>query len=108
MKPLVETAPDRRLAVCRRGRLQVGDREARSRKPSVPSRTPAAWIRACPGIDFVYDRLLPERTIDPVDVERILVTDSPEEAVGFLTRFATGRFGWTYGPRPKRRWFFWE
>lgn len=56
----------------------------------------------------MHDRLLFERTIDPVDVERILVTDSPEEAVGFVTKVAIGSFGLTYGPRPKRRWFFWE
>lgn len=61
-----------------------------------------------PLIDFMHDRLLLERTIDPVDVERILVTDSPEEAVGFVTKVAIGKFGLTYGPRPKRRWFFGE
>ena len=61
-----------------------------------------------PLIQFMHDRLLLEKTIDRADVERLLVTDSPEEAVQFITKTATGQFGLTYGPRPKRRWFLWE
>jgi hypothetical protein len=46
--------------------------------------------------------------IDPSDYERILVTDSPEEAVRWVTEVALRQFGLTYGPRAKRRWFLGE
>lgn len=65
----------------------------------------AYWV---PLMAFMRDRLLAERTIDPADVVNLLVTDSPEEAVRFLADAATGRFGLTYGPRPRRRWLLWE
>ncbi|MBI3463445.1 MAG: TIGR00730 family Rossman fold protein [Planctomycetes bacterium] len=61
-----------------------------------------------PLIDFLRGRLLERGMIDPVDLERILVTDSPEEAVRSVTEVALGQFGLTYGPRAKRRWFLWE
>jgi hypothetical protein len=50
--------------------------------------------------------LLAARTIDPIDAERLVVTDSPAEAVASITDIALHRFGLTYGPRLKRRWFF--
>jgi uncharacterized protein (TIGR00730 family) len=61
-----------------------------------------------PLLDFFRERLVAERTIDPIDAERILVTDSAEEAVKSITAVALSRFGLTYGPRAKRRWFLWE
>jgi uncharacterized protein (TIGR00730 family) len=61
-----------------------------------------------PLVDFLNNRLLSEGTIDPTDVQRIGVTDSAEEAVQLVTDVAMQRFGLTYGPRIKRRWFFWE
>jgi uncharacterized protein (TIGR00730 family) len=61
-----------------------------------------------PLIAFLHDRLIAERTIDPNDLARILVTDSPEEAVQSITEVAMSRFGLTYGPRLKRRWFLGE
>jgi uncharacterized protein (TIGR00730 family) len=61
-----------------------------------------------PLLDFFRERLVVEHTIDPIDAERILVSDSPEEAVMSITATALGRFGLTYGPRAKRRWFLWE
>ena len=61
-----------------------------------------------PLIEFIYDRLLAKMTIDRPDIDRILVTDSAEDAVRFLTDRATGHFGLTYGPRPRRRWILWE
>ena len=59
-------------------------------------------------LDFMKDRLIKEKTIDPGDFHRILVTDSPEEATEVITRNATEQFGLNYGPRVKRRWWFWE
>lgn len=61
-----------------------------------------------PLIDFVRDRLLAEGTIDEVDAERVLVTDSAMEAVQSITQVAMRRFGLTYGPRARRRWYLWE
>jgi uncharacterized protein (TIGR00730 family) len=61
-----------------------------------------------PMVEFMRERLLKEHTIDPRDAQRILVTDSPEEAVRSVTETAMKSFGLTYGPRAKRRWFLWE
>jgi predicted Rossmann-fold nucleotide-binding protein len=56
-----------------------------------------------PLIDFVHNRLVAEKTIDREDCERILVTDSAEQAVAWITQIARLRFGLTYGPRVRRR-----
>jgi uncharacterized protein (TIGR00730 family) len=61
-----------------------------------------------PLMNFLSGRLVSEGMIDPLDYQRILVTDSPEEAVRSVTDVAMGQFGLTYGPRAKRRWFLWE
>jgi len=61
-----------------------------------------------PLIDFVRHRLVAEKTIDVEDCERILVTDSPAQAVDSISEIARVRFGLTYGPRIRRRWFLWE
>jgi uncharacterized protein (TIGR00730 family) len=57
---------------------------------------------------FLRERLLRENTIDPIDYERILLTDSPEEAVQSVTDVAMRQFGLTYGSRMKRRWWLGE
>jgi uncharacterized protein (TIGR00730 family) len=61
-----------------------------------------------PLIDFFRTRLVAEKTIDQIDLQRILVTDSPEQAVKHITEIAVGQFGLTEGTRPKRRWYFLE
>jgi uncharacterized protein (TIGR00730 family) len=61
-----------------------------------------------PLLAFLRDRVLAERTVDPVDLERLIVTDSPEEAVELITQTALARFGLTYATRPRRRWFLRE
>jgi uncharacterized protein (TIGR00730 family) len=61
-----------------------------------------------PLLDFVRDRLLAEGTIDPGDHQRLQVTDSAEEAVDLIAGVAMRRFGLTYGPRLRRRWFLGE
>lgn len=61
-----------------------------------------------PLLDFFRNRLLAEKTVDTVDVDRILLTDSAEEAVQSVREIVTKQFGLTYGPRPKRRWILWE
>ena len=46
--------------------------------------------------------------IDPADYNRILLTDSAEEAVRSVTEVALPQFGLTYGPQVKRHWYLWE
>jgi uncharacterized protein (TIGR00730 family) len=61
-----------------------------------------------PLIEFFRTRLVAEKTIDEIDAQRILVTDSPEQAVKHITDIAVGQFGLIEGKRPKRRWYLLE
>ena len=61
-----------------------------------------------PLIDFVHESLVASGTVDPADADRILLTDSPSEAVSFITKVAMRRFGLSYGGRLKRRWYLRE
>ena len=61
-----------------------------------------------PLLAFLRDRLVPHQTIDRADVDRLIVTDSATEAVEAITATALHRFGLTYGPQAKRRWFLGE
>jgi uncharacterized protein (TIGR00730 family) len=61
-----------------------------------------------PLMAFLQDRLVAEGTIDRADVERFLLTDSPADAVRAVTGVAMKRFGLTYGPRLRRRWYLAE
>jgi hypothetical protein len=47
-------------------------------------------------------------TIDAADVSRWIITDSPDEAVETIRRRAMEKFGLTYGPRAKPRWWLGE
>jgi uncharacterized protein (TIGR00730 family) len=61
-----------------------------------------------PLIEFVRNRLLAEGTIDPGDEQRLQVTDSPAEAAEWVTEVAMRRFGLSYGPLVRRRWYLGE
>ena len=61
-----------------------------------------------PLLDFLRERLLAQKTVDACDIDRILVTDSAEDAVRGIKDIAMTRFGLTYGPKVKRRWYLWE
>jgi hypothetical protein len=61
-----------------------------------------------PLLGFLRKRLLAQKTVDAHDIDRILITDSAEDAVRCVTDVAVRRFGLTYGPRLKRRWYLWE
>ncbi len=61
-----------------------------------------------PLLDFVRNRLLVEGTIDPGDEHRLQVMDSAAEAVDSITAVAMRRFGLSYGPLARRRWFLGE
>jgi uncharacterized protein (TIGR00730 family) len=60
-----------------------------------------------PLLDFMRGTLIKEGTIGPDDVD-FLVTDSPEEAAAHVRRAGMERFGLTYGPKMKPRWFLGE
>jgi uncharacterized protein (TIGR00730 family) len=64
-----------------------------------------SWL---PLLDFLHGRLVEAKTIDPSDADRILVTDSAEEAVQMVRDAALRQFGLTYGPKLKRRWYLGE
>jgi uncharacterized protein (TIGR00730 family) len=61
-----------------------------------------------PLLDFFEHRLVAEGTCERQDVERIVVTDSPRQAVGAVTEVALRQFGLTYAPALRRRWFLGE
>jgi uncharacterized protein (TIGR00730 family) len=61
-----------------------------------------------PLLEFLSDRMVKNRTIDEADLQRLIVTDSAEEAVRAITEVAKRRFHLTYGSRLKRRWLFGE
>jgi uncharacterized protein (TIGR00730 family) len=60
-----------------------------------------------PLLDFMRGTLIKEGTIRPADVD-FLVTDSPEEAAAHVRRAGMERFGLTYGPKMKARWYLGE
>jgi hypothetical protein len=61
-----------------------------------------------PLTNFFRERLIAEATIAEIDAARLLVTDSPAEAVASIRDIAMHRFGLTYGPQIKRRWYLGE
>jgi uncharacterized protein (TIGR00730 family) len=61
-----------------------------------------------PLLDFMRGTLVKDGTIDPGDVDEFFVTDSPEDAAAHVRDIGLQRFGLTYGPRMKRRWFLGE
>ena len=61
-----------------------------------------------PLIAFLSNRLVADGTIEQGDVDRLILTDSPAEAVASITEVAMRRFGLSYGPRLKRRWYLRE
>jgi len=61
-----------------------------------------------PLVDYLRDKLVRAGTIDPADVDRILLTDSPAEAVALIRHRALDNFGLTYGPKARPRWWLFE
>jgi uncharacterized protein (TIGR00730 family) len=60
-----------------------------------------------PLLEFMRGTLIKEGTIGPDDVD-FYVTDSPEEAAAHVRRVGMERFGLTYGPKIKPRWYLGE
>lgn len=61
-----------------------------------------------PLFDFMAAKMVNEGTIDQADLDRFIVTDSPQQAVESITEIAKRAFGLTYGSRMRRRWFLGE
>jgi hypothetical protein len=59
-----------------------------------------------PLLEFLRESPLQKAAIDPKDLEQILVTDSPEEAVDFIQQRATGNFGLRYVHRRPHKLLF--
>jgi uncharacterized protein (TIGR00730 family) len=53
-------------------------------------------------------RMVAEKTVDPIDLDRLIVSDNPGEVVSAVTDTAMKRFGLTYGPKVKPRWWLLE
>ena len=49
-----------------------------------------------------------EKTINPEDLNQLIVSDDPGEVVSAVTDTAMKRFGLTYGPQAKPRWWLGE
>jgi len=61
-----------------------------------------------PLVEFLRTRPLAFATIAATDLERLVVTDSSEEAARSVAETAMGRFGLRYAPPPKPRWYLGE
>jgi len=61
-----------------------------------------------PLLDFMRGTLVAEGTIDAVDMDQFFVTDSPEAAATHVREIGMKRFGLTYAPKMKRRWYLGE
>lgn len=61
-----------------------------------------------PLVDLLHERFLGAGTVDEADVRRLILTDSPKEAVELIRDRAMRDFGLTYGPVMKRHWIFGE
>ena len=96
----------RRLRHARRG-VRGADAHPDGQDPGLPDRPPGDGVLAAAP-------RLPARddgggaTLDAEDVDRILVTDSPEEAARHVRDVATAQFGVHYGPEPRARWWLFE
>ena len=61
-----------------------------------------------PLLNALEETMVVEKTIDREDLDRFILTDSPEEAVTAIREIALTQFGLHYGSRPKKRRWLWE
>lgn len=61
-----------------------------------------------PLLQFMRETMVAQGTIAAEDLDRFFVTDSAGQAVDHIRAIAMRRFGLTYGPRAKRRFWFGE
>lgn len=61
-----------------------------------------------PLISFLRETMVQEKTIDPSDIDRWIVSDSPLEVARLIRERAVEEFGVTMRSRVKRRWWLFE
>ncbi|HRI09547.1 MAG TPA: TIGR00730 family Rossman fold protein [Nannocystaceae bacterium] len=61
-----------------------------------------------PLVEFIRGTLLAERAIDAVDIDRMVVTDDPEEVAAIMREHGMKRFGLSYAATIKRRRILFE
>ena len=61
-----------------------------------------------PLLDYIQETMVRVGTIGQDDHDRFLVTDSTEEAIAYILKFATESYGLRWAPRPRPRWFLGE
>jgi uncharacterized protein (TIGR00730 family) len=54
-------------------------------------------------VAYFRDTLIAQATIAPADLDRLIITDDPAEAVRAIREVAMSEFGLSYGPQAKRR-----
>ncbi|HEY0195465.1 MAG TPA: TIGR00730 family Rossman fold protein [Kofleriaceae bacterium] len=59
-------------------------------------------------IAFFRDTLIAQSTIAAADLDRLIITDDPAEAVRAIREVAMSEFGLSYGPQARRRWWLGE
>jgi len=59
-------------------------------------------------LDFMNERMVANGTISALDVDRFMITDSPEDAVNHIHKVAVERFGLVWQHQPKPRWVLGE
>jgi uncharacterized protein (TIGR00730 family) len=52
--------------------------------------------------------MVTEKTIDPLDLDQLVISDTPGEVVSGITDVAMKKFGLTYGPKCQPRWWLGE
>jgi uncharacterized protein (TIGR00730 family) len=60
-----------------------------------------------PGVEMLR-RMLARQTIDPADLDKLLISDDPSRVADWVTESAMKRFGLSYGPRLRPRWWLGE
>jgi uncharacterized protein (TIGR00730 family) len=59
-------------------------------------------------VSFFRDTLIARSTISREDLDRLIITDDPGQAVEAIRSIAMEQFGLSYGPRARRRWWLAE
>jgi len=63
----------------------------------------------CTGlVGFFRETLLARSTISHEDLDRLIITDDPDEAAQAIRSVGMSQFGLSYGPRARRRWWLGE
>ena len=58
-------------------------------------------------LEFLRETMVKNKTIDAADVDRFIVSDSPEEIASIVGKIAREKFG-LRDTGPKRKWWLFE